>query len=245
MVLRAARGIAGQVPQPYDRWMTSPTERADEYWATVFGVEPDELRRPGLHTTYIDDPRAGIYVLSLGETVRVRAPETRRTQVADVSFRHALDAAAWRVALRGSDAVVLGPAAHYLAGGSIDGPAEELHPDLAEVQRMVEGIGREEVEESGVLEPDVERFGFWIDGSLAAVSSLSSWVGGRTDVGLLVAPGLRGRGLGRKVAATALNAATRDAGIARWRCREDNAASVSLAVSLGLEPYGRNLGIRL
>jgi RimJ/RimL family protein N-acetyltransferase len=225
--------------------VTSPTDRADQYWAAVFEVERSQLRRPGLHITYVDDPSAGIYVLELDETVRVRAPRHRASEVDGLRIDAALDGDAWRVALRGSDPVVLGPAAHYLASENVGSSQEATDPTLAEVERMIAGISPEEVEESGVLGPDIDRFGLWVDGTLAAVSSLSPWVGGRTDVGLLVAPEFRGRGLGRQVAVIALNNSTRGAGIARWRCREDNAASVALATGFRLQPYARNLGIRL
>ncbi|MCI0157983.1 hypothetical protein KNO15_14885 [Leifsonia shinshuensis] len=225
--------------------MSAPTDRADEYWAGVFGVETRELRRPGLHTTYVDDPGAGIYVLSLGGTVRVRAPSLRRPEVEEISHDVALDPRAWREVLGDASPVVLGPAAHYLGSASVAPTIAEVHPDPAEVLRMVERIEPEEVEESGVVEPDAIRFGLWHGKTLVAVSALGGWVGGHTDVGLLVAPEVRGLGLGRAVASVALSAATREAGIARWRCREDNAASVALAGSLGLQRYGRNLGIRL
>ncbi len=225
--------------------MTSSTDRADEYWAGVFGVETRDLRRPGLHTTYVDDPGAGIYVLSLGATVRVRAPKLRRPEVERITSDVALDAGAWREALDDAASVVLGPAVHYLGSESVAPIVAEAHPDLGEVLRMAERIEPDEVDESGVVESDVLRFGLWRGKTLVAVSALSGWVGGRTDIGLLVAPDVRGLGLGRAVASVALNAATREAGIARWRCREDNAASVALAESLGLQRYGRNLGIRL
>lgn len=187
--------------------------------------------------------------MQLGEMVRVRAPEARREEVGDLvrglSVEGALNATTWREALRHTNPVVLGPAAHFLTDTSVGPSGAEIPPALPEVQRLAALIAPEEVDESGVLEPDVDRFGLWVQGGLVAVSSLSGWVGGRTDVGLLVAPEFRGRGLGRDVAAIALNAAIRNAGLARWRCREDNIASVGLARGFGLQPYGRNLGIRL
>jgi GNAT superfamily N-acetyltransferase len=229
--------------------VTSITDRADAYWASVFQTDRADLRRPGLHVTFVDDPDAGIYVLRLGDTVRVRAPETRRTQVdgltAGLSLSHALDGAAWRAALHDADPVILGPAAHFLTGTRVGSVTDTAHPSDEDMRRMTTPIAVDEVEESGVLESGVERFGLWIDDAVAAVSSLSNWVGGRTDIGVLVAPHARGRGLGRAVATIAVDAAIRRAGIARWRCREDNTASMRLASSLGLQPYGRNLGIRL
>lgn len=229
--------------------VTSITDRADDYWASVFQTDRADLRRPGLHVTFVDDPDAGIYVLRLGDTVRVRAPETRRSRVcgltARLSLSHALEGVVWRAALHDEDPVVLGPAAHFLTGTGVGSVAGTVHPSDADLRRLTAPIAVDEVEESGVLEPGVERFGVWADGEVAAVSSLSSWVGGLTDIGVLVAPHARGRGLGREVASIALDAAIRRAGIARWRCREDNAASMRLASSLGLQPYGRNLGIRL
>lgn len=229
----------------YDRDVTSPTNRADRYWAEVFQVERSQLRQPGLHITYVDDPNAGIYVLGLDEAVRVRAPRYQAAVVNELTVDTAIDRNAWLAVLRGADPVVLGPAAHYLAGENVGSSRETINPSLVDVQQMIVGVSAEDVEESGILEPDIDRFGLWADGALAAVSSLSPWVGGRTDVGLFVAPEFRGRGLGRQVAAIALNDATQRTGIARWRCREDNAASVALAASFRLQPYARNLGIRL
>ncbi|MFE4951360.1 GNAT family N-acetyltransferase [Leifsonia sp. NPDC056665] len=229
--------------------MPTPTERADEYWSAVFRVERAVLRLPGVHATFVDDPRAGIYVLRIGDTVRVRAREALRGQVdgllRGLSVEDALDPAPWRSALQGLDPVILGPAAHFVSGDVLRPAVEEARPTVEEVRRMAERIPAEEVEESGVLEPDVEHFGSWADGDLVAVSALGPWVGGRTDVGLLVAPAFRGRGLGEQVAAVALAVSARRAGLARWRCREDNVASMRLAARLGLQPYGRNLGVRV
>lgn len=227
----------------------TPRQRADDYWAAVFRIDPPELRAAGLHTTFVDDPSAGIYVLRLDETVRIRAPRLRREDVTevcrDLALDDALDPSVWSAGLRTAAPVVLGPASHYLAATAVGASDPEDHPDPDDVRRMASRILPEEVEESGVLDPGSELFGIRSDGVLAAVSALSDWVGGRTDVGLLVAPAFRGRGLGRRVAAVALDAAIGSAGIARWRCREDNTASVRIATALGLQPYARNLGIRL
>lgn len=230
--------------------MTSPTDRADGYWAAVFRSDVTVLRQPGFNLTFVDDSEAGIYVLSVGDAIRVRAPEALRQTVLEIvdelPLDEALDAARWRDALSGTGAVVMGPAAHFLAHKNVGPPSGTVAaPSWSEVERMVASIPREEVDESGVLEPDIHRIGLWQNGELVAVSTLSDWVGGQTDVGLLVAPDFRGRGLGRAVAAVALNEAIRCAGIARWRCREDNAASMALAADFELQPYGRNLGIRL
>jgi hypothetical protein len=208
-------------------------------------VEARDLRRPGLHVTTVDEPGAGIYVLELGDAVHVRVPRARRAQIERLTSESALDARWWRAGLRDADAVVLGPARHYL-GGVADRPsAQVVHPTVAELEELAEQVSPDELEESGVSEPDVLLFGVWEHEALVAVSSLSRWAGGHTDVGVLVAPASRGRGLGFAAATMAVSAATGQAGIVRWRCREDNAASVALANRLGLTFYARNLGIRL
>lgn len=199
--------------------MPTPTERADDYWSTVFRVERAVLRRPGVHATFVDDPSAGIYVLRIDDTVRVRAREALRGQVdglfGRLSIGDALEPERWGFALRSLDPLILGPAAHFVADDVPRPAVEEARPSAEEVQRMAARIPAEEVEESGVLERDVEHYGSWADGDLVAVSALAHWVGGRTDVGLLVAPAHRGRGLGEQVAAVALTVATRRAGLAR------------------------------
>lgn len=208
-------------------------------------MEATELRQPGLHVTAVDEPGAGIYVLELDDAVHVRVPEARRAQVERLTSESALDRHWWRATLRDADAVVLGPARHYL-GGVADRPSPHaVHLTVAELEELAEQVSPDELEESGVAEPDVLLFGVREHEALAAVSSLSRWAGGHTDVGVLVSPTSRGRGLGLAAATMAVSAATRQAGIVRWRCREDNAASVALANRLGLTFYARNLGIRL
>ncbi|WP_025156758.1 GNAT family N-acetyltransferase [Leifsonia aquatica] len=230
--------------------MVDPRTVADEYWAAVFAVPRGRaLWAPGIHTTYVPEAGGGVYVLVVGAAVRVRAPARLRTDIAAVleglTPESALKRDVWSVGLRAHEPLVLGPATHYLAGGSdrFDGAAERVTPSaVAELARTVPA---DEIEESGVCEPDAVLFGLHSEGELAAVASLSPWAGAHTDVGILTMPVHRGRGFAREVGGAALAAAIRGAGFARWRSRDDNAASTALARRLGLAAYGRNLGIRL
>ncbi|MCW2764465.1 MAG: Acetyltransferase protein, partial [Nocardioides sp.] len=62
-----------------------------------------------------------------------------------------------------------------------------------------------------------------------AAAILTDFAGSVRDVGVLVAPGARGRGLATRVGAQAASYAIANSGLARWRARVTNDASLAVA----------------
>ena len=92
---------------------------------------------------------------------------------------------------------------------------------------------------------DAGAFGVVEEDRLVAGSVLSPLWGWPADVGVLVAPDARGRGLGARVAAAALASGVATAGFAAFRTMRANASSTGIAAQLGLEAYGANLLVPL
>lgn len=218
------------------------------YWAGVFEVGDAELWPVGVHPTFVESGWDGVYVMRVGQSVRLRAPRHLRSVieplVQDVSVDGLMNRSLWSVGLSERRPIVLGPASHFLADSPLDGGDGATPVEPGHASAFAAGLTPAELEESGVSE-GVALFGVSVDGQLAAIASLTEWAGAMSDVGVITQPLFRGRGLGQTVATAALNDAISRCGFARWRAREDNLASIRLAKRLGLAFYGTNLGIRL
>ncbi|MGH3331060.1 MAG: GNAT family N-acetyltransferase [Nocardioidaceae bacterium] len=77
-----------------------------------------------------------------------------------------------------------------------------------------------------------------------AAANLTDFLGTAADVGVVVHPAHRGRGLGREVGRAATSYAVAHHGIARWRALVTNAPSREAAARLGFEPYCLQLAVR-
>ncbi|GAA2067295.1 GNAT family N-acetyltransferase [Leifsonia soli] len=223
--------------------------RVDNYWAEVFEVESARVWEPGIRTTWTKDPWPGVYVLVRPGVVRLRAPRPERAKLEPVfrtiTAEGALNTRHWQNALAAFSPQVLGPAIHSYRSDPVARDSWDIElvsePDLALFAREAEDG---EFEESGLANA-TRVFGLREHGKLAAATGLSAWMNEPSDVGVLTLPWARRRGYGQLVAAAAVNEAIALAGIARWRSLANNAASRSLARSLGFEDRGENIGIRL
>ncbi|MDR6613828.1 GNAT family N-acetyltransferase [Leifsonia sp. 1010] len=223
--------------------------RVDGYWAEVFEVDVARIWEPGIHTTWARDPWPGVYVLVRPGAVRLRAPGRERAKLEPVlravTPEDALDAVRWRMALNAFSPRVLGPAVHSYRSDPVVSDRRDIEVvSEHDIRLFADEVGEGEFEESGLA--DATRvFGLRENGRLVAAAGLSVWMEEPSDIGVLTLPGARGRGYGRRVAVAAVNEAIALAGIVRWRSLASNAASRSLARSLGFEDRGENIGIRL
>ncbi|MFF9561790.1 GNAT family N-acetyltransferase [Leifsonia sp. NPDC014704] len=223
--------------------------RVDGYWAEVFEVEVARVWEPGVHTTWARDPWPGVYVLVRPGVVRLRAPSGERAKLEPVlraaTAEDALNTGRWRSALDAFSPRVLGPAIHSYRSDPVVSDRRDIEVvSEHDIRLFADEVGEGEFEESGLA--DATRvFGLRDNGRLVAAAGLSVWMKEPSDIGVLTLSGARGRGYGRRVAAAAVNEAIALAGIARWRSLASNAASRSLARSLGFEDRGENIGIRL
>ncbi|MEN9621109.1 MAG: hypothetical protein RL499_1302 [Actinomycetota bacterium] len=111
--------------------------------------------------------------------------------------------------------------------------------EQAEFDRFIGASPEDDVDEAYVELDHWLAFGHWVDGRIVSAASMYPWDDSTlADTGVLTAPDYRGRGLG---AATvrALNARAIELGFEpQYRCQLDNHASVALARSAGLTPFG-------
>ena len=84
-------------------------------------------------------------------------------------------------------------------------------------------------------------FGIFEGESLVAAANLTPGPDAATDVGVIIHPSARGRGLGTKMAALAARQAITMHGEARYRGLTASPSTVAIADRLGFEEYGCNL----
>jgi RimJ/RimL family protein N-acetyltransferase len=78
-----------------------------------------------------------------------------------------------------------------------------------------------------------------VDGAPGAIAFASYRTGDDLEIGIETAPAFRGRGLGAHVAGAFVDVVRGDGLTPVWSCREDNVASVRVAVAAGFVPTAR------
>lgn len=218
--------------------------RIDGHWSRRFGVPVPGLAPVTVAASGRYDDAA--LVVLLGDHAYVDAPLTSLDAVAPVALAQdpvgLLDPATWAGLATGP---VLGPADHFWADHDtpLAPDASPLDPEHCDELRAV--VTDAEWREAGFDRAPHACFGIVEDGRLVAASVLTTLWGWPVDVGVLVAPDMRGRGLASKVAASALTAGVGLSGFAAFRVARSNAASRSVAAKLGLAAYGANLAVPL
>jgi GNAT superfamily N-acetyltransferase len=221
-----------------------------DYYAHLFGIDRSDLwcgvsvRR---HGGRLEDYE-GYYVVARGDGVHVSVPPSEddalvrslAANTADVvrnpSFWEAF--AATR-ALR-----VIGPSTHMYLDvdpGRVDGVVRATWEDLRALRALV---GEADWDESGWDDQPEHTFGVYEDGVVVAASNLNAFHLQPRDVGVLVAPGWRGRGLSERVGRHAASYAIRQHGFARWGAQNTNVASLAASRRLGFEPWCSQLAVR-
>ena len=219
-------------------------DRIDGHWSRRFGVPVPGLAPVMVAATGRYDDAA--LVVLLGDHAYVDAPIERAQAVAALVLPQSpaavLDPYTWTPL---ASAPALGPADHFWADHATDLPAgaDPLDPEQCDQLRAV--VPEAEWREAGFDRTPHACFGIVEDHRLIAASVLTTLWGWPVDVGVLVAPDARGRGLGSRVASAALAAGVGLSGFAAFRVARTNAASRGIAGRLGLTAYGANLAVPL
>lgn len=218
--------------------------RIEGHWARRFGVPV-----PGLAPVVIGSTgllRDAAVVLLLGDHAYVDAPAAHLDDIVavarDASPAEVLDPQRWAPVAAGP---VAGPVDHWWAdrGTELAGDVDALEDSR---RRSLAATFSEDVwREAGFDRPLQASFGVVEDDTVLAASVVTALWGWPLDVGVLVRPDARGRGLGRRVAQAALAAAVGLSGFAAFRVDRGNPAAQRIAAGLGLTRYGTHVSVPL
>lgn len=216
-------------------------------WADRLGVPPEWLERPGTRT-FTRHGLTAVVALRLGDATVAVAPPDAVPALDRLSGAQLLDPATMLSALAAFAPRLLGAATLAYADGATlrqpSAPAARA-ASAAEVADLVASGPADEAAESGVADM-VDRLAVTApDGTCAAVAGYQPWGDAIANVGVLTRPALRGRGLGRAVAAAASHRAIEQGLVPQWRCRVGNDASARLGASLGFVVVGRQLALEV
>jgi RimJ/RimL family protein N-acetyltransferase len=223
-------------------------------WSRQLQVPVSLLAEPGLHVVPREDAR-GVVVLELGRVVVVTAPPPMTERLGELGAGRLADIDAVVTATGDPSARPIGVATLSYADrdtlavpdpATLPGPVTPPRPaGAADVAALLAATAPDEGDESGVVDMPTSWLLPFPDGSPAAAAGYASWHDRIAQIGVLVHPAARGRGLASRVAAVAAGAAL-DAGLVpQWRCREGNAPSSRVAQRLGFLPVGRQLAVAL
>lgn len=235
----------------------------ERWWSRVLGVPDDELWcgttvRPHSPTSPLAVYGGWWVVWSPGGGLHVSLPPGAQEPEDDLlgDARRRTEPSAWRTLARERRLRVVGPSVHAYLDRDPSGtaPARPASDD-PEVRRWDPGdltdlrdrVGPGAWGESGFRDVDPctdHCFAVVVAGTVVAAANLTPFDGAPRDVGVLVAPPWRGQGLGARVGRHAAAYAVRHHGLARWRARSDNRASLAVAEQLGFEPWCTQLALR-
>lgn len=223
--------------------------RIDNWWAELFGC-PKPLLWQGLSV----EPHArlgdyeGILVAARSAGCHVSLPawagDDLRESLSRQGISQLCEPDFWRGHRATAPLSVLGPSVHSYTdrdpGGSPGDPAA-----LDDLTSFKIAVGEADWNEGGCADDLLKLFVVRdLFGEIVAAANLTEFLGRPADVGVVVHPHHRGRGLGLRVGTTATSYAVQERGIARWRALTGNNPSRSVAAELGFEPYCRQLAIR-
>ena len=186
----------------------------EDWWAELFGCSHDDLWRGvhvARHAKLADYP--GTFVARRGGGVHVSVASSLTgaefESLAAQGLSTLTDEAFWRVWAGDRGLSVIGPSIHaYLdEDPGDDGSAPQV--DLSLLASLRASVSAREWDEAGFDGDLGHVFGCCADGRLVAASNLTDFADAPRDIGLLVAPHVRGRGLGHRVGGAAASYAVR------------------------------------
>jgi GNAT superfamily N-acetyltransferase len=226
--------------------------RVDEFWASTLDFPVADVHAGGVRVRANPPSRAdwrGIYVLGF-EGATVFAPADQLDKVSSAVTGLAADqllmSRTWQDILGGNVQTMFGPVRHFYLD-SADGLAEvaqgrRLNPtDSDALSALRSAVPPQEWLVTGFTAAPALLFGIFEGETLVAAANLTPGPDAATDVGIVIHPDARGRGLGTRVAALAARQAIVMHGVARYRVLTSSPSTVAIADRLGFEEYGSNL----
>ncbi len=228
-------------------------DRIEEAWAKTFGLPVDTLRGGGTHVAPSADESTVLEVLRLPRATVVTGPPEHHDRLAAAIARVGpaiTEPAAGQRELADLGAAAVGVNVHsYNDDVSTLGPPDDrvlvAPPGIrAALQRLARTMRKSEWHEAGFDDPGL-IFTLMERRAILAAAHLSPWDGHLAELGFVTRPSVRGRGYGTIVVAAAARDAIARHGVARWRTRSTNVASLAVARRLGFEIYGEQLAFKL
>jgi hypothetical protein len=231
--------------------MDPSTEAAlRQYYADLFGIEQSAVWQGTTVQRHVGrlGGYEGFYVAWRADGVHVSTPtEVDPDSVSALMSERAAtlqDPNYWRRFAQARGLRVIGPSTHaYLDRdpGAVDSVSTASDVDLRSLRETVQAA---DWTESGWDDAPPYRFGIRQDGRLVAASNLTLFHHRPRDIGVLVAPSVRGLGLSLPVAQHAASVAIRTHRFALWGARDSNAASVATSRRLGFDRWCSQLAVR-
>lgn len=139
---------------------------------------------------------------------------------------------------------VIGPSSHLYLDADPGDDTGTVTPTEDELESLRNRVGDDDWREAGFADAPPLAFGLREAGVLVAAANLNLFDGMPRNVGVLVAPEARGRGLAATVARAATSYAVREHDVAWWGARDSNVASLATARRLGFERFCAQLAVR-
>jgi GNAT superfamily N-acetyltransferase len=229
--------------------------RVQGWWAGLFGCGKAQLWQGLSVTEHVGlTGYEGIFVAHRSTGCHVSLPSwvdaRTRESLSQQGISRITDPAFWRDLPETAALSVIGPSVHgYTDGASWSAPATSPAGTVVEASGdQLEGLRSAmdpaEWDEGGFADGASRFFVLRVAGEVVAAANLTEFLDGPADIGVVVHPAFRGRGLGLAVAAAATSYALEEVGVARWRARVTNAPSRAMAAALGFESYCHQMAIR-
>ncbi len=229
----------------------------DAYWQSVFGTTDGEPLWPSSvavnkHTEAgpLRDYR-GIWVVVRHDSCRISAPAQLLDEATEIVARSSADSIRSGRAfepLFAPTPVIIGPSLHaYATADTLARFETEITIDEVSVDRLADlryACTDDDWNEGGFGNAPTRCFAAQHNKQIVAAANLTRGIVDLDDVGLVVHPSHRGKGFGRQTAALVSRIATEQYGIASYRVRRDNRASVAIQRDLGFELYCEQLAVR-
>ncbi len=218
-----------------------------QVWAGRLRTTPRTLETAG--PVFIERPDlTAAVVVRLRGTIAVAAPEGALSLLRHLESPQLLDVAALLGALEPARPSLLGAASLSFADrGTVSrgGEGTARAATGAEIAAVLCRCSAAEVEESGLARMSTRCVVHADTGAPAAAAGYETWGSALAHLGVAVADGSRGRGLGAQAAAAATLHALGAGLVPQWRCRVDNVASARVAESVGFVRLGDQVAIDL
>jgi GNAT superfamily N-acetyltransferase len=216
-------------------------------WATRLNVPLTYLERVGRNYVERDDS-TWVVIVELDDSQITIAPSFVTALLSRIPTDQLFDLAIITTTLVQFSPQPIGSALLLYPVMEARNPVTEKSSQIATIEQVDRLLARcltSEADESGLRDMETRFEEVDLSGAPIAVAGYEVWSGTVAQLGVLVDPLQRGRGVGRRVANLAIDDARSRGLIPQWRVRVDNASSVSLAEQLGFTRLGRQVALEI